>query len=388
MSRRETGSRDPIDLGLGGAAPPERSRAIEALLRTRAALGLEPLTAPALVFVPIGVLLGPHGLGIVTPLLIGRLEPVLAVALATLGVFVGMALDVRTRLRRRLLLAASIESVITMTVLGGALIFLMYRWALPTDTDVALIACMLAVAAAVSAAGVTGDTAGATERLATGVADLDDAGALVAGAAVTAAIASQSPADALRIVLFTAIAGLLAGVAGWLLFERARSEAERGVFVLGSLALLGGAADYMQCSPLLAGMVAGLSWTLLPGRADRIVREDVGRFQHPLVLLLLISAGALITVTPLAIWLLAPFVVFRLTGKMIGAWAAARVLPVGAGDLAAYLMPPGLLGIALAINFLDVSATPTAVAVTTAVALGTLASEALAVFALPAPSGD
>ena len=75
-------------------------------------------------FVPIGVLLGPHGLGIVTPLLIGRLEPVLAVALATLGVFVGMALDVRTRLRRRLLLAASIESVITMTVLGGALIFL------------------------------------------------------------------------------------------------------------------------------------------------------------------------------------------------------------------------------------------------------------------------
>ena len=158
--------------------------------------------------------------------------------------------------------------------------------------------------------------------------------------------------------------------------------------MLGSLALLGGAADYMQCSPLLAGMVAGLSWTLLPGRADRIVREDVGRFQHPLVLLLLISAGALITVTPLAIWLLAPFVVFRLTGKMIGAWAAARVLPVGAGDLAAYFMPPGLLGIALAINFLDVSATPTAVAVTTAVALGTLASEALAVFALPAPSGD
>ena len=83
--------------------------------------------------------------------------------------------------------------------------------------------------------------------------------------------------------------------------------------------------------------------------------------------------------TPLAVWLLAPFVVFRLTGKMIGAWAAARVLPVGAGDLAAYLMPPGLLGIALAINFLDVSATPTAVAVATAVALGTLASEALAV---------
>jgi hypothetical protein len=130
-------------------------------------------------------------------------------------------------------------------------------------------------------------------------------------------------------------------------------------------------------------MVAGLSWTLLPGRADRIVRGDVGRFQHPLVLLLLVSAGALIHVTALAVWLLAPFIVFRLAGKVIGAWAAARLLPLTAGDLAAYLVPPGLLGIALAINFLQVSATPTALAVATAVALGTLASEAVAFVALP-----
>jgi hypothetical protein len=380
---RETGSLDPIDAGLRASAPPGRLRAVDLLLRTRAALGLEPLAAPALVFVPLGMALGPHALGIVTPSLIGRMEPVIAVALATLGVFVGMALDVRTRGRRRLFLAASVESVITMAVLGATMTFLLQRWALPTDTGLTLVAWMLAVAAAVSAAGVPGDGAAPIERVATSVADLDDAGALVAGAFVTAAISSSSAGETLRIVLFTALVGLLAGIAGWLLFERARSEAERGVFVLGSLALLGGAADYMQCSPLLAGMVAGLSWTLLPGRADRIVRGDVGRFQHPLVLLLLVSAGALIHVTTLAVWLLAPFVVFRLAGKVIGAWAAARLLPVTAGDLAAYLVPPGLLGIALAINFLQVSATPTALAVATAVALGTLASEAVAFVAVP-----
>jgi hypothetical protein len=383
MTSRETGSLDPIDAGLRGSAPPARPRALDLLIRTRAVLGLEPLTAPALVFVPLGIVLGPSVLGLVTPSLIGRLEPVIAVALAALGVFVGMALDVRGKGRRRLFLAASIESLITMAILGGAMMFLLHRWALPTDTGIALVASMLAVAAAVSAAGVSSEGAGMIERLATTVADLDDAGALVAGAFVTAAIATTSVPAALRIVLFTSIVGLLAGVAGWLLFERARSEAERGVFVLGSLALLGGASDYMQGSPLLAGMVAGLTWTLLPGRADQIVRGDVGRFQHPLVLLLLISAGALIHLTALAVWLLAPFVVFRLTGKVIGAWAAARVLPLTAGDLAAYLVPPGLLGIALAINFLQVSATPTAAAVATAVALGTLASEALAIVALP-----
>jgi hypothetical protein len=248
-----------------------------------------------------------------------------------------------------------------------------------------LVAWMLATAAAASAASVPGASAGAVERVATRVADLDDAGAVVAGACIVAAMASGTAIDAAGSVLLTLLVGLLAGVAGWLLFEHARSGAERGVFVLGVLALLGGGAHYIHCSPLLAGMAAGLAWTLLPGRADGLARADVTRFQHPLVLLLLISAGALITVTPLSIWLLAPFVLFRLTGKMLGAWAAARVLPVPAGDLAAYLVPPGLLGIALAINFLLVSATPTAAAVATAVALGTLISEALALVALPAP---
>jgi hypothetical protein len=88
------------------------------------------------------------------------------------------------------------------------------------------------------------------------------------------------------------------------------------------------------------------------------------------------------------VWLLAPFVVFRMTGKVIGAWVAARILPLTAGDLAAYLVPPGLLGIALAINFLQISATPTASAVATAVALGTIVSEALAIVALPATRRD
>jgi hypothetical protein len=388
MRTRETGSRDVIDTGLRGTAAPTQLRGLDLLLRTRAALGLGPLAAPALLFVPIGVVLGPYGLGLLTPSLVGHLEPVIAVALATLGVFVGTALDVRSRGIRRLFVAASLESLTTMAVLGFAMMFLLHRWALPPDTGMGLVAWMLAAAAAASAASVADESAGALERVATRVADLDDGAAVIAGACMVAVMASGTAGDAAASVLLTLLVGVLAGVAGWLLFEHARSGAERGVFVLGVLALLGGGAHYIHCSPLLAGMVAGLAWTLLPGRADGLARADVTRFQHPLVLLLLISAGALISVTPLAVWLLAPFVLFRLAGKMLGAWAAARVLPIPAGDLAAYLVPPGLLGIALAINFLLVSATPTAAAVATAVALGTLISEAVAFVALPAPPDE
>jgi hypothetical protein len=278
---------------------------------------------------------------------------------------------------------------VTFATVAGATLFLLGRWGLGLDANATLVTAALGVAASVSAAGAPDHPGDAVHALATRVADLDDALALVVGAIVVAAVHHTSAVEIARALALTVVIAGLCGLAGWLLFERARSDAERGVFVLGALALVGGAADYLRCSPLLAGMLAGLMWTWLPGRADRIVRDDVSRFQHPLVVLLLITGGALMTFTPTALWLLAPFVVFRLAGKVIGASLGARLVPpVRGGDLAAYLLPPGLMGIALAINFYQVSATPTAAAIVTAVAAGTLASEVLALVALPGKSGD
>jgi len=245
------------------------------------------------------------------------------------------------------------------------------------------VAAVLGVAASVSSASAP-DRLGEGHRLITRIADFDDFLSVMAGAVAVAAVGATGWEHGLIRFGEVVAVGLLAGVAGWLLFERAHSVAERGVFVIGTLALVGGAAVYVNGSPLLAGMVAGICWKRLPGRADRIVRNDVSRFQHPLVILLLMVAGAMVELTPLAIWLLAPFVVFRLAGKVIGAWAAAWLVPpLRAGDLAAYLLAPGLLGIGLALNFVQVSSTEVAAAVASAVALGTLASEVLALMAAP-----
>ena len=63
--------------------------------------------------------------------------------------------------------------------------------------------------------------------------------------------------------------------------------------MLGALALAGGAAAYLRVSPLAVGLVAGVFWTVAPGRADRIVQDDLRKVQHPLVVLLLVTAGAL-----------------------------------------------------------------------------------------------
>jgi hypothetical protein len=177
--------------------------------------------------------------------------------------------------------------------------------------------------------------------------------------------------------------GLTVGVIGWLLFERAQSGAERGVYVLGALALAGGAAAYVGVSPLGVGLVAGLCWTLLHGRADQIVQEDLRKVQHPLVVLLLVTAGALWVPSLAALWLLAPYLLFRLAGKVAGAWISARLVDVRASDLAAFLMSPGVLAVALALNFRQVLPSAAGETLLSAVAIGTAAFELFALAVVP-----
>ncbi len=177
--------------------------------------------------------------------------------------------------------------------------------------------------------------------------------------------------------------GLAVGAIGWLLFERADSGAERVVFVLGALALAGGAAVYLRVSPLAVGLVAGLLWTIAPGQADRIVQEDLRKVQHPVVVLLLVTAGALTTISITSIWLLAPYLLFRVAGKVSGAWFSSKLVDVSAADLAAYLMSPGVLAIAFALNFRQALPSPAGDTLLATVAIGTAAFELFALAVVP-----
>jgi len=384
MDYREAGGADQLDVKLRQAAAPTRLRAIDFLLRTRVALGLQPVTAPAVIFVPIGFVLGPQVLGLLPRPALTHLDPAVALALAAIGIFIGMGLETGDRESRRLLAAASVQAFITIVTVASATLWLMLQWGLRLDLASGLVAAVLGIAASVSSASAPDRVGGHIHQLITRIADFDDFLSVMAGAVAVAAVGATGVQDGLTRFGEVVAVGLLVGLAGWLLFERAHSVAERGVFVIGALALAGGAAQYVDGSPLLAGMVAGICWKRLPGRADLIIRNDVSRFQHPLVILLLVVAGALVELTPLAIWLLGPFIVFRLAGKVMGAWAASWLAPpLGAGDLAAHLLAPGLLGIGLALNFVQVSSTEVAAAVASAVALGTLASEVLALMAAP-----
>ncbi len=375
---REVGGIDELDVAIPRASSgwPWLQR-----LRTRAALGFTPVLAPAVLFVPIGTALGPAFTNVLSPTVLDHLEAVVAVALAVLGVFAGLALDLRSQRNRRLFTAASVEAVVTLVLVSASLLMLLQAWQLPLGLPHGLVALTLGLCASVSSAGGA-DDASPTHAVAAGIADLDDVVPIVVSGLLVVGLGSASPLPAWSAVawlLHTIALGIAVGTAGWLLFERAHSRAERNVFIAGTVALIGGTASFLGLSPLLAGLIAGLLWVWLPGRADHVVRIDLHRVQHPLIVVLLLVAGASCEFSRQAVWLSGPLVLVRLTGKLMGGWLATRGrIVVTAGELGLHLIAPGLLGIAVALHLLQVVRSPGMAAVLTAVVMATLVSEALA----------
>jgi hypothetical protein len=215
------------------------------------------------------------------------------------------------------------------------------------------------------------------------VADLDDVLPVALAVVAFAILGAPTRADGLVMSLSPPLIGLTVGAIGWLVFERAETVPERVLFVLGTLALAGGAAAYLHVSPLAVGLVAGVTWTIAPGRVDRIVENDLRRVQHPLVVLLLVTAGASVTFSVAAIWLLPPYLLFRLAGKVAGAWLSAPLVDVRSSDLACFLMPPGVLSVAFALNFLQVLPAASGQMLLSTVAVGTAAFELIALAVVP-----
>ena len=379
--RRELGGPDPLDRRLGSPATP--ATWLLSLLRTRSALGLAPSLTPATIFLPLGVLLGPSALGLVSPALLGRLDVAVTIALAVLGVIVGIALGRDVRLNMPLLLAASLESGVTIAAVLGASMYFLAATGAPVGAPILAMALALALCASASSATSSVADSEPVADTATRVADLDDVLPIVMATFAFALLPGIERREA-WVMVFTPISiGLAVGAVGWLLFERAESGAERGVYVLGALALAGGGAAYLRASPLIVGLIAGFLWTIAPGRTDRLVQEDLRRVQHPLVVLLLVTAGALWTPTTIALWLLVPYILFRLVGKVAGAWASAGFLEVSAGDLAAFLMPSGVLAIAFALNFRQVLPAEAGTVLISTVGLGTVAFELFSLAVVP-----
>lgn len=382
VRRREIGGEDPLDRRLG---VPKVSPVgwLLSLLRTRSAFGLAPSLTPAVIFLSVGALLGPQALGLLSIRALDHLDVAVTIALAVLGVLVGIAVGREVRTALPLFLAASLEGLITVVAVAGAAAYFVHATALPIGAPIGAFALALGLCASASSATSADPDSEPVAAVATRVADLDDVLPIALAIVVFALLPSPSGHAAWIFALAPLLIGAAVGAIGWLLFERAESGAERVVFVLGALAFAGGAAVHLRVSPLVVGLVAGLIWTLAPGRADRIVEDDLRKVQHPVVVLLLLTAGAMTTFSAIAAWLLAPYLLFRLSGKVAGAWFSARLVDVRPSDLGAYLMSPGVLALAFALNFRQALPPAAGDVLLSTVAIGTAAFELFALAVVP-----
>jgi hypothetical protein len=370
---------DPLDWSLERAGASVQRTPPRWGARSRLALGLAATPRPSLILLSLGLALGPLGLGVLSNRALSALDPALSVALAALGIFVGLGLNVRHRREGALLAAASLEAAVTIGVVAGGMLGV--QALTPADeTTPLLLALMLGLCA--SASATTADTSPRQRyALAMRIGDLDDVLPIVLGAflLLSGGFGTEpgpTGRGAVVVLASTAIAAAIA-VGGWLLVGRTESDSEQRVFTIGTLLLLGGAAAYLAASALFAGLVAGVIWNVVGGAArERIVR-DMGYLHHPLIVLLLLVAGARLQLSATLMGFAAVYLICRLAGKVAGGWMAGRMLARDVPrDMGLYLVSPGAVGIAFALNAAQAAgATDETSALLTVVVAGSLGSE-------------
>jgi uncharacterized membrane protein SirB2 len=226
--------------------------------------------------------------------------------------------------------------------------------------------------------------AGGPRAVVARIGDLDDVLPIAVSGVALAYLHEASPIAATWLTLNALGLALAVALAGWLLISASSSESEQRVFTAGTVLLLGGIAEFLSLSALLAGLVAGAFWSALGGKGRDLLARDVRHMQHPLVVLLLLVAGARAGLPPGIGALIAAYLVLRTAGKLAGGWIAGRIVaPELPAHLGLYLLSPGVIAVAFALNASQ-AAGDRAGPILALVVAGSIGAEVLALFVRPA----
>ena len=343
---------------------------------------------PVVLILLLGAVLGPGGLALLTPPVLAVIDPVLPVAVAALGILAGLEFSRPAAPNRwSLLRKASIESALTLVLVSAGIWLVM-----PASTDVDmpdawLVAIVAGLCASMSATLPDADP----DRLRPAAIRMRDFDAFLPaaiGALVLAFLHSQSALAALGLTIQATILALMISAAAWLLLADSSPSTEQRVFSIAALLLVGGIADYLSLSALAGGLLAGLFWGYVGGVARDSIERDVRYLRHPLVVLMLLAAGAKLTFSGWILLLAVAYVLVRVAGKLLGGWLARRVPGVAIPDtVGATLLPPGVFGIAFALDATSMMQS-SANAILAATVLGSIGCQLLAALWRPAEAHE
>jgi hypothetical protein len=334
-----------------------------------------------------GIAVGPEGINLLSLSTLTLLDPVVPVALAAFGVLVGLSASDRRTADARTLGAASLAGAVTVLVVSGGF-------------GVVALAAMSSVARPFWVLVMTGGLCAATSLTLpsddsleprTPAIRLIELGVLlpiVAGGLMLAWLRAGSLAGAGVLVAHACGVTLALAAAAWLLLTRAPSETGERVFAVSALLLVGGVAAALSVSALFGGLVAGLFWRYAGRHPRETIRRDVLFVQHPLLVLVLLVAGARADLSSSTLALGVGYVVLRVAGQLAAGTVAGRVAGVNAlRDLGRHLLPPGAFGVGFALNAVSVVGADTSLLLAVVV-VGTIGSELVAVLWPPRSVGE
>ena len=336
-----------------------------------------PTSAPVALLLLMGIALGPHGVNLLSRDTLSVLAPVIPVALAALAVLIALSAESGRADDRRVFGWASLLAGLTMLVVSGGLAIL----ALTGTLAVAPLWAIVIGAGLCAASSVTLPSGPRFEHRSRS-ARLIELGVLLpilSGGIVMAWLRGATPLTSLLVLLAAAALTCGLAVATWLLLTSASSETEERVITVSALLLVGGLADALSQSALLMGVLAGWCWRYGGKRAAGTIGRDVLFVQHPLLVLVLLAAGASAAPTAASVALGVAYFALRIVGQVAGGLLARLGNVSAQSDLPARLLAPGVFGVAFALNLASVGGGDTSTLLS-AVVVGTMGSDVVAAF--------
>ncbi len=316
-------------------------------------------------YLALGALVGPIGLNFVDQASLDHLQPLVSLLLGLLGFDVGLML--RSRMGDTSTLPARLLATAVVIGLVGGGIFAAVTLGFPEaalDLRISASATLGLAAAVASVSGIERMAAGlnaggwVTQSLVS-FALIGEVLAILGFGVVSAGVRAENVAirwlgelTTTEWLASSAAVGLVCGLLFTAFIGRETASPRIFLATVGSVIFTSGMASGLGVSPLFVNLIAGATVALLSSRAQFLVGV-VHKLEHPVLVVLLVLAGAMWSPAPLWLWGLVPlYVVLRFVGIRVGSALALTTLterPPARG-FGSGLMAPGAVSVAIAIN--------------------------------------
>ena len=346
-----------------------------------------------LIFLLVGVAVGPSGLNLLNQNTLERAGPIVVFCLGWIGFLFGVHFEGRRlrRIARQMWLAAMGQAVFTfLLVFVAVLLFSQIYFDLDRQLTTILAAVVTLAACASGTApssvfqlagrkGFTGQIAQAMRITAT----VDDLPGLLAFGLLFAFFPAQYPAGTnlatgLGNVLLISLLGVLFGLLLKTLAINTRGEQVTLVVLMGVICLAAGMAELIQLSAIFIGVIAGVTFANTSGQKEAVYKQLAASEYTIYVLFLTLVGCTWAFETTYLLPLAALYLGMRTLGKVGGVALGNLIMHAPRGK--SYLGGFGLLGqggmaIALAVNYQRAYPSSITSSVTTALILGVLANQ-------------